>query len=321
MATARVLVVDDDRAVRESLQRALQLEDLRGRAGRRRHAGPRPGAGHAPGPGRARRHDAGRGRARGRAPAAPGRRRRPRSCCSPRATPSPTASPAWTSAPTTTSSSRSRSRSCSPGCARCCAAAEAADDGREVLRFADVELDTAAMRARRGDRDLELTRTEFDLLELFLANPRPGPHPRRPARPRLGLRRGDVLEHPGGLRGLPAAQARGGRRTAPHPDRPRRRLRAAAGPGMSLRGRIADDRRRGGGDRRPARLRRPVRGHGPHPGRRGRPVAGRAGPRRRSCHGRWPPGPGDAPGWGAPRPLRRRRRLRAGGGGRRSGAR
>ncbi|SEO26281.1 two-component system, OmpR family, response regulator MprA [Actinacidiphila rubida] len=42
----------------------------------------------------------------------------------------------------------------------------------EVLRFADLELDTAACRARRGDRVLELTRTEYALLELFLRNPR-----------------------------------------------------------------------------------------------------------------------------------------------------
>jgi two-component system response regulator MprA len=45
-----------------------------------------------------------------------------------------------------------------------------ADD--EVLRFADLELDTAACRARRGERVLELTRTEYALLELFLRNPR-----------------------------------------------------------------------------------------------------------------------------------------------------
>ncbi len=43
--------------------------------------------------------------------------------------------------------------------------------GQEVLRFADVELDLAGYRARRGDRALELTRTEFALLELFLRNP------------------------------------------------------------------------------------------------------------------------------------------------------
>ena len=43
--------------------------------------------------------------------------------------------------------------------------------GQEVLRFADVEVDLAGYRARRGDRALELTRTEFALLELFLRNP------------------------------------------------------------------------------------------------------------------------------------------------------
>lgn len=40
-----------------------------------------------------------------------------------------------------------------------------------VLRFDDVELDRVAMRAHRDGRELELTRTEFALLELFLANP------------------------------------------------------------------------------------------------------------------------------------------------------
>jgi two-component system, OmpR family, response regulator MprA len=42
----------------------------------------------------------------------------------------------------------------------------------EVLRFADLELDTAACRAVRGTRVLDLTRTEYALLELFLRNPR-----------------------------------------------------------------------------------------------------------------------------------------------------
>ena len=48
------------------------------------------------------------------------------------------------------------------------------DDDRvaaEVLTFGDVRLDSASMRAWRGDRELELTRTEYDLLALFLANP------------------------------------------------------------------------------------------------------------------------------------------------------
>ena len=44
--------------------------------------------------------------------------------------------------------------------------------GAEVLRFADVVLDPAAHTAARGGRDVELTRTEFLLLELFLRHPR-----------------------------------------------------------------------------------------------------------------------------------------------------
>mgnify|MGYP005856395085 CR=1 FL=1 len=44
--------------------------------------------------------------------------------------------------------------------------------GAGVLRFADVELDPATREVRRGDRPIELTRTEFLLLELLLRNPR-----------------------------------------------------------------------------------------------------------------------------------------------------
>ena len=42
----------------------------------------------------------------------------------------------------------------------------------EALHFADVELDPATREVRRGDELIELTRTEFALLELFLLNPR-----------------------------------------------------------------------------------------------------------------------------------------------------
>jgi two-component system response regulator MprA len=45
------------------------------------------------------------------------------------------------------------------------------DDG-ETLRFEDLELDPLAHQARRGDRLLELTRTEFLLLELLMRHPR-----------------------------------------------------------------------------------------------------------------------------------------------------
>ena len=42
----------------------------------------------------------------------------------------------------------------------------------EVLCFADVRLDPGAYEVSRGGRRLELTRTEFLLLELFMRNPR-----------------------------------------------------------------------------------------------------------------------------------------------------
>jgi two-component system response regulator MprA len=42
----------------------------------------------------------------------------------------------------------------------------------DVLGFADLSLDTGTRVVRRGDREMELTRTEFSLLELFLRNPR-----------------------------------------------------------------------------------------------------------------------------------------------------
>ena len=45
-------------------------------------------------------------------------------------------------------------------------------DPHGVLRFADVSLDPATHEVRRGTREIELTRTEFLLLELFLLNPR-----------------------------------------------------------------------------------------------------------------------------------------------------
>jgi two-component system response regulator MprA len=44
--------------------------------------------------------------------------------------------------------------------------------GDGVLSFADLTLDPATREVRRGERKIELTRTEFHLLELFLRNPR-----------------------------------------------------------------------------------------------------------------------------------------------------
>jgi two-component system response regulator MprA len=48
-------------------------------------------------------------------------------------------------------------------------APEDGDDGA-VLEYADIELDPSAHTARRGGRPIDLTRTEFALLELLLRN-------------------------------------------------------------------------------------------------------------------------------------------------------
>jgi two-component system response regulator MprA len=42
----------------------------------------------------------------------------------------------------------------------------------ELLRFGDLELDPGTREVRRGGDPIELTRTEFALLELFMTNPR-----------------------------------------------------------------------------------------------------------------------------------------------------
>jgi two-component system, OmpR family, response regulator MprA len=43
---------------------------------------------------------------------------------------------------------------------------------QEVLRYADVELDTGTRVAHRGGREIELSPTEYELLALFLRRPR-----------------------------------------------------------------------------------------------------------------------------------------------------
>jgi two-component system, OmpR family, response regulator MprA len=48
----------------------------------------------------------------------------------------------------------------------------ASESSEEVLRFADLDLDPGTREVRRGGERIELTRTEFALLELFMRNPR-----------------------------------------------------------------------------------------------------------------------------------------------------
>ncbi|WP_435298055.1 response regulator transcription factor [Streptomyces sp. YPW6] len=50
------------------------------------------------------------------------------------------------------------------------AGAEAPDD--DILSFADLRMDLATREVTRGERRVELTRTEFTLLEMFLLHPR-----------------------------------------------------------------------------------------------------------------------------------------------------
>jgi two-component system response regulator MprA len=47
-----------------------------------------------------------------------------------------------------------------------------ADEDGEVLRFADLVLDPVAHEVHRGERLVELSKTEFLLLELFMKHPR-----------------------------------------------------------------------------------------------------------------------------------------------------
>jgi two-component system response regulator MprA len=47
-----------------------------------------------------------------------------------------------------------------------------ADEEGEPMRFADLTLDPLSYEVSRGGRVIEMTRTEFRLLELFLRHPR-----------------------------------------------------------------------------------------------------------------------------------------------------
>jgi len=50
--------------------------------------------------------------------------------------------------------------------------AAAAEKAEPALKFADLELDPGTREVRRGDRSMSLTRTEFALLELLLTHPK-----------------------------------------------------------------------------------------------------------------------------------------------------
>ena len=107
------------------------------------------------------------------------------------------------------------------------AAAQRRATPTETLRFADLELDPGAHEVRRDGEPIELTRTEFSLLELFMRNPRQVLTRSVIFERVWGYDFGYALELARRLRRLPAPQDRGGRPAAADPDDPRRRLRPA----------------------------------------------------------------------------------------------
>jgi two-component system response regulator MprA len=55
---------------------------------------------------------------------------------------------------------------------RAAAESDAISDAPPAMHFADLELDPGTRDVRRGERSISLTRTEFALLELFMAHPK-----------------------------------------------------------------------------------------------------------------------------------------------------
>ena len=67
-------------------------------------------------------------------------------------------------------SSPSTWMSCWRASGPCCAGRSPARP--QVLRFADLALDTGTRQASRGERVIALTAKEYELLELFMRHPR-----------------------------------------------------------------------------------------------------------------------------------------------------
>ena len=107
----------------------------------------------------------------------------------------------------------------------------------EILRFGDLSLDPGTREVRRGQRTIELTRTEFLLLELFLRNPETGAAARGYFRQGVGVRLRSQFQQPGGVHRLPQAKNRAGWRAQADPHRARSRLRdAPASGGQGVKG-------------------------------------------------------------------------------------
>ena len=117
----------------------------------------------------------------------------------------------------------------------------AASPSSSRLTFEDLELDEDTREVTRAGAADRADRHRVPPAALPAAQPAPRAHARAAARPRLGVRLRRRLADPRDVRQLPAQEARPARPVA-HPDRARRRLRAApaaeAERAMSLRARL-----------------------------------------------------------------------------------
>ena len=97
------------------------------------------------------------------------------------------------------------------------------DDDAEspALTFSDLSLDPVTREVTRGHRQISLTRTEFALLEMLIANPAAGAHPQPHPRGSLGVRLPHVRQCARGVRRIPTPQDRSRRRAATDPHRAR----------------------------------------------------------------------------------------------------
>ena len=337
----QILVVDDEPAVRDSLERALRLEGYEIALAADGAEALAALASDAAGRGRARRDDAARRRPRGVPPDARGRRPHPgpdadraRRGLRPRRGPRRGRRRLPRQAVRARRAARAAARAAAP---------PGAGAAGQVLRFADLDArPRVAPGASAASAPIELTRTEFALLELFLLHPR------------QVLTRSVIFDRVWGYDfgpgsnslevyvELPAAQDRGRRRAAAAAHRARRRLRAARGMSLGLRAGLRSSRacgadrvvvppaaraavgggRRGGGR---ARIRDRVRGRPQRAARRGRQPAaatwsaGSPCPPELLLPGTRPPGQNVLvlPS----RPARQPGRLRPGGAARRHGRR
>ena len=95
------------------------------------------------------------------------------------------------------------------------------ETGEQLLVFADVSLDPKTLDVHRGDRAIELPRMQYLLLELFMLESAPGSAPLLDLRTGLGLRLRPDVQHARRPPEPAAPEARGGRGAAadPHDSR------------------------------------------------------------------------------------------------------